>query len=573
VTSAIASMPFENIADGLTEMARRRPQAMAVAVPQGSTRVGKMAYAHLSYEQLDARSSRVARALSHRGIAAGARTVLMAPPSLDFFVLVFALFKARATMVCIDPGLGIANLGRCLAEAAPVAFIGVPKAHLARRLFRWGSGTLRENIVLGARRGWGLGTPLARLEAEAIAGGAGKDNALPLSPAEVSSTDAAAILFTSGSTGAPKGVVYTHANFIAQLEALQAAFDIQVGEVDLATFPLFALYAPALGMTAIVPEMDFTRPAHADPRKLARAIEQFGVTNLFGSPALLDRFGSWAAERQARFPSLRRVVSAGAPVPARVIERVTSALSPGVQVFTPYGATESLPVAVIGSDEILRDTRMLTAQGRGVCVGRPVPSIQVRIIRITDAPIDHFDRAIELPPKQAAQPLGEVGEIIVSGPQVTASYDRRPDATAAAKIADPQMPNGFWHRMGDLGYFDEQGRLWFCGRKSQRVQTAEGDLYTVACEGVFNAHPCVKRTALVGIGRCGAQRPVICIELFGGEKASGALRDEIAALGEPFEHMGVIRDFLFHPAFPVDIRHNAKIGREQLAVWAAGKLR
>ncbi|RIK76783.1 MAG: peptide synthase [Planctomycetota bacterium] len=565
-----------NIADYLVDMARRQPHTLAVVFPDGVDRGGRVRYTHYTYAKLDAESDRLAAGLRREGIGRGSRVVLMTPPSLEFFALVFALFKVGAVLVAVDPGLGIKHLGRCLAEAEPQAFIGIPKAHWARKLFGWARGTIRKNIVVGSGVAAAFcGVRLEELRIEDR--GSGIEGLQParqshfpqssiLDPRS-SSSDLAAILFTSGSTGLPKGVVYTHAHFDAQLRALRDAFDIRPGEIDLATFPLFALYAPALGMTAIVPDMDFTRPGSVDPTKIATAIDDFGVTNLFGSPALLDRVSRWGVEAGRTFPTLRRVISAGAPVPARVIERMTKLLAPGIQVFTPYGATESIPVASIGSDEILGETARLTEQGRGVCVGRPVGDVVVRIIRIRDGAIERWSDDL------VARP-GEIGEIVVSGPAVTAKYHAREEATRLAKIADPTRPSGFWHRMGDLGYFDDAGRIWFCGRKSQRVRLATGELYTDPCEGVFNVHPDVRRSALVGIGENGRARPVICVELVESPRQTPeAIRAELLQLAASFEHTRAIRDVLFHPSFPVDVRHNAKIGREALARWAAGKLR
>ena len=377
--------------------------------------------------------------------------------------------------------------------------------------------------------------------------------------------DPAAILFTSGSTGPPKGVLYTHANFDAQVHALRKLYDIQPGEIDLATFPLFGLFGPALGMTTVIPRMDFTRPGHVEPRNIIGPIQQLNITHLFGSPALLDRVGRSTATPGLKLPSLRRVISAGAPVPAKVLERFASLLSPGVQIFTPYGATESLPVCSIGSDEILGDTRRLTEEGKGVCVGRPATNMKVLVIKTTDDAIPIWTGDLLLPANQ-------IGEIVVQGPVVTAEYFNRPAATRLAKIADPA--GGFFHRMGDTGYFDEFGRLWFCGRKSQRVQTPAGDLFSIPFEGVFNTHPAVARSALVGVKRGEVVQPVICIERAAGVQISNLrLIEELHELSLRHEHTRVIKHFLFHPRFPVDIRHNAKIGREKLAIWAARKLR
>jgi acyl-coenzyme A synthetase/AMP-(fatty) acid ligase len=311
--------------------------------------------------------------------------------------------------------------------------------------------------------------------------------------------------------------------------------------------------------------MDPTRPASVDPVKILNAIGYFGVTNLFGSPALIRRVGAFGAEHGVKMPTLRRVISAGAPVPAAAIERFVSMLNPGVQVHTPYGATEALPVSSIGSDELLGETRYRTLEGAGVCVGRPVDGMRARIMRISDEPVPLWNDELQMP-------VGAIGEIAVQGPVVTRAYYNRAESTVLAKISD--SAGNFWHRMGDVGYFDEKGRLWFCGRKSQRVTTSEQTYFTVACEGVFNAHPAVARSALVGVTREGEVRPVLCVERNPAAQISDEdLRGELLALGAARINTRAISTILFHKAFPVDIRHNAKIFREKLAVWAAEQLR
>ncbi len=364
-------------------------------------------------------------------------------------------------------------------------------------MFGWAQGTIRRVVTVtrtGYASKWGDIQDLGCSELGKLGAIPGPNE--PTDPAAA----AAAILFTSGSTGPPKGVVYTHAMFRAQVDLLRSTYGIEPGEVDLCTFPLFALFAPALGLTSVVPEMDFTRPGRVDPSKILGPIAEFGVANLFGSPALIRRVGDHAAARGIRLPTLRRVISAGAPVPARVLARFAEALAPGVEIFTPYGATESLPVCSIGSGEILAETRGRTDAGAGVCVGRPVEGMRVAILPIRDEPIAAWSDDLDLP-------NGAIGEIAVAGPVVSRSYFRRDEATALAKIADPAS-GAVWHRMGDVGYRDAQGRIWFCGRKSHRVQTPGGTLFTIPVEGIFNAHPLVARTALVGVGPPGQARPV-----------------------------------------------------------------
>jgi acyl-CoA synthetase (AMP-forming)/AMP-acid ligase II len=557
-----------NIAAHLSAMARREPYRLAVVVPSGRDRSGRVRYTHFTYRQLDQDSDQIAAGLKAIGIARGARSVVMVRPSLEFFSLVFALFKAGVVPVLIDPGIGLRSLGQCCREASPEVFIGIPRAVWAQRILGWGRRSVRQIIQVG-RAPMAFRRPgVMTLDEVRHRGRDSRDQGRGHSPriTPFSPTEAAAILFTSGSTGPPKGAVYTHAIFQSQVALFRTVFGIEPGEIDLCTFPLFALFAPALGMTAIVPDMDPTRPAHADPERLLEAIEDFGATNLFGSPALLRRLASGDCDAVRKLSTLKRIISAGAPVSARILEQLAPRLVFPAEIHPTYGATESLPVAAIGSREILEETRQLTDIGKGVCVGRPVDGIEVRIIQIRDDPIPTWSDDLVIP-------QGEVGEIVVAGPVVTREYFNRPEATLTAKILDPDGQL-FRHRMGDLGYLDDRGRLWFCGRKSHRVIFGRETLFTIPCEAIFNSHPEVSRSALVGPTLRGRVVPVICIEpirrLTRAER--NRLRRELLDRASGFAHTSMIRTILFHRSFPVDIRHNAKIFREQLAVWASRRL-
>lgn len=546
-----------NIASWLPRMAQLQPDALAVVFTTGVDATGKRTYSHLNYRQLDQRSDEIAVGLCRNGLRRGMRTVLMVKPSLEFFALTFALFKAGIVPVMIDPGLGVSQLKTCLREAEPEAFIGIPTAHAARVLLGWGRGSIRHNITVGRRWFWG-GKTLVQVAP------AGRREAPLLVATEAEET--AAILFTSGSTGIAKGVVYTHGQFIAQVDLIRNTYGIQPGEIDLPTFPLFALFDPALGMTTVVPDMDFTRPAQVDPEKIRAAIEDWGVTNVFASPALLATVGRHGVKHGVKWPTVKRILTAGAPVRATTLERMHQMLAPEAEIHTPYGATEVLPVTSISSFDILRETRELTDRGAGVCVGRVVAPNDVRIIEITDEPLEDWSQVKELP-------LGRVGEITVSGPTVTASYFGRPEATHLAKIL---RDGSIVHRMGDVGYFDAEGRLWFCGRKSHRVELSDMTLFSAPVEEIFNTQAGVFRTALVGALIGGMKVPVLLIERDPDcdEKAELPDQDLFEALkkmGANFAHTRGITHFMVHPGFPVDIRHNAKIGREKLAVWVQGK--
>ncbi len=543
-------MQATNIADYLAQMAQQQPDNLALAVQQADGR-----FQEFSYRELDDASARIASGLSWHGIRAGTRTVLMERPGFEFFATVFALFRIGAVLVAVDPGIGLRHLKKCLGEARPQAFIGNRKAHLARIIFGWAGGSIETRILSGNDP---LPLPgLIRLRSLMR----DRWRKLANDKVETDPGQMAAILFTSGSTGTPKGAVYTHGNFLAQVQALQQLYDIRPGEVDLATFPLFGLYAPAMGMTSIIPDMDFTRPGSVDPVKIFAAIDRYQATTMFGSPALLDRCGRYGVKKNIRLPSLKRVLSAGAPVAPAILESFSQLLNPSVQIYTPYGATESLPVSSIGSHELLQQTRLATDAGKGICVGKPVAGMDVHIIAITDKPIGRWDEVTLLAAPQ-------IGEIVVSGPQVTTKYYNRPDATLQAKIfaGDGKV----YHRMGDTGYLDELGRLWFCGRKSERVVEYDKTWFSACCEGVFNAHPQVYRTALVSRRHKIEVIPALCVELDPAHRKANttAIKRELLELGKEHEHTRAIRDIYFHPGFPVDIRHNTKINRAELTRWA-----
>lgn len=582
-----------NIARALKDMARERPYAVAMHYPDGADANGRIRYTHYTYKQLDEASDIIARGLETVGIEQGTRTALMVKPSLEFFALTFAIFKCGAVPVIVDPGIGLKPLRLCLAEAEPRAFIGIPAAHVARSLFGWARQSIEINVTVGTRLWWS-GVTLAQVKEKGAAALAGRPYRLAPTKAE----DTAAILFTSGSTGVPKGVVYQHRTFAGQVAAIREHYDIRPGEIDLPTFPLFALFDPALGMTTIVPDMDFTKPAEVDPHKVFQAIEDFGITNMFGSPALLNTVSRAGEAAGVRLPTLKRVISAGAPVPASTMSRMLSLLEDDAVLVTPYGATESLPVASVSSRTVLGETAALTERGAGVCVGEPVGDVQIGIIEVTDQVVEAWD-------PQLLQPRGMLGEIVVRGPCVTRAYYNREASTRLAKI--PANDGSFWHRMGDLGYIDAQGRLWMCGRKSHRVESPWGPVFSVPVEAVFATHPAVFRAALVGLPapgkappargtvvpspsywqvpltRAGASEapneavrtPAVVVELEPEARGSDRtqLFRELATIGAQHPHTAKITRFFVHPAFPVDIRHNAKIDRPALSAWAARQRR
>lgn len=544
-----------NVAHYLRTMARVQPYRRAVVYPATHDHNGRVAYSHLTFRQLDRESDCFAHGLIQAGITRGTRTIVMLRPSLEFFALTFAMFKVGAVPVMVDPGMGVRRMLSCLRESRAQALIGIPPAHALRILCPRYFKEIQTTITVGFRWFW-PGLTLKDIRA------------LPWQPFSIAGTgkdELAAILFTTGSTGPAKGALYTHGIFDAQVRYIKAQFAISPDEIDLPTFPLFALFDPALGMTAVIPDMDPTRPADVNPQKIIEAIVNQGVTNMFASPALLDRVGRYGKAKGIRLPSLKRVISAGAPAAPANIERFSNMLEDEGEIHTGYGATEAMPVSSFGSNEILAETGDFSRQGYGMCVGRPIQGVDLRIIKISDDPIAHWSDDLVVGE-------GEIGEIVVQGEIVTSGYFERPNHDKLSKIADD---GGLWHRMGDLGWQDNKGRIWFCGRKSHRVVTSDNTLFTIPCEAIFNNHPAVFRSALVGIGAAPHQQPVVCIELDPEYKGADfdIIVQELLVLAQDNPLTEKLDTFLHHPGFPVDVRHNSKIFREKLAVWAYRKLK
>jgi acyl-CoA synthetase (AMP-forming)/AMP-acid ligase II len=537
-----------NIADRLTQNAKTIPDKPAVLFPVRQKSNHAYEYAQLTFKELEILSNKYASSLSKLGLKKGDKTLLFLRPGLDFPAMTFALFKLGVVPVFIDPGMGKKNLLKCIKEAGPVALISEAEIHFIKLLYRDAFKSIKVNVTTG-RFTWGKMLSLKKMKKEKV-------QSFPAVDCEAN--DMAAILFTSGGTGAPKGVVYTHEIFIEQTNVLQSLFSLTMNDVDMPGFPLFSLFTIAMGMTSCIPDMDPSKPGQCDPEKLYQNIADCKPTFVAGSPAIWERVAEYCVENNLSLPSIKYLVMFGAPVSTRLHLKFRSLLPHGT-TYTPYGATEALPVSNVSGEFILKNTAHLSDEGRGTCIGKPVPGVEIKIIRSTNAVIHELTKDILLP-------AGHVGEIIVQGKAVTREYFNLEEQTREAKIPDA---NGkFWHRMGDVGYIDSNGFLWFCGRKSHQVQTKEDVLYPIPVEAIFNRHPAVKRSALVGLGKPGKQIPAIVIERKDGQYLSGKSRSifesELLAVAKKYQHTKDVQKVYLSRSFPVDVRHNIKIDRLKL---------
>ena len=541
-----------NVARHLRQAATERPDDLATKSPLSVSPEGKVVHALCTFRQLDRESDAAARIFHADGISEGSRVLLAVKPGHDLIVGMFGLLKLGAVPVAIDPGMGWSAFLSCVHRSRPEAIVGLRRATILSRLPLPAFATLKHRVTVGGSR-W------RALLQQCLAH--------PPRPMVKLAPDApAAILFTSGSTGAPKGVSYTHGMFDAQINLIRDTYGIRPGEVDMPMLPLFALFNPALGMTTVTPLLDPSHPLNAEAAPLIAALIAEKVTTSFGSPAIWGKIADACEARGLRLPDLRRLLIAGAPVSGELLAKLR-VIAPNCATHTPYGATECLPATTISAEELLGEARQQALRGEGTCVGRPVSGVEVRIIRETDSPIASLATA------QACAP-GEIGEIIVTGPSVTRTYDGLPAATLLAKISDGGR---VWHRMGDLGRIDAEGRLFFLGRRIEKIRTAGGDLPTESVEPAFRTHPHVGRCALVAIGDAPNQIAVLVVEPRPGHfpQNSGERETFATALRDATKinpHASTVQGIVFQRSLPVDVRHNAKIHRLRLSKEWSGRL-
>ena len=503
-------------------------------------------YDAIDFAALSARINAYENGLAAAGLRAAERVIMLVTPGADFLALSYAVMGRGAVPVFIDPGMGIDAVVACIKEAQPSGFIGVPKAHLLRlkaaELFR----SLRFCVVAGRVPLFGA-TRLRDLLKPA--GG-------PPAPIPRQADDPALVAFTSGGTGRPKGVIFTNRMLTEQLAVFRGQFGFRGGEQDLPLLPVFSLFTAALGVGSIFPPLDPSRPLSLVPKQIIRVMRDLGNQTSFGSPTLWTKLAEYCRQTGESLPQLRRVFMAGAPVSQATLDLVKAAC-PQAESFTPYGATEALPVTVAAAAELRQHPPVLALSGeQGTPVGRAIDGVTLRVVQSVSGPpgaplIDCRDC--------------EIGEIVVSGDTVSREYLCRPEATAASKVSEGGR---FWHRMGDMGYLDTDGQLYFCGRRVHVVATADRTFHSVPVENVFNRHPQVSRTALIGVDG----QPALVVEPQSRSLTPDARRRlaaELRAIGAGDPVTSPIRRFYFHPSFPVDARHNAKIFRDRLATWAA----
>jgi acyl-CoA synthetase (AMP-forming)/AMP-acid ligase II/pimeloyl-ACP methyl ester carboxylesterase len=545
-TAAASRLPAGGLYEALRSAATAMPWVSAVTKVSFPRWRAAPQYDTLDFGSLAARIDAYEHGLMEAGLRAAERVIMLVTPGADFLALSYAVMGRGAVPVFIDPGMGVDAVVACMREAEPSGFIGVPRAHLLRlkagELFR----SLRFSVVAGRFPPCGA-MRLCDLR---------RPSAAPPTPVPRGDADPALVAFTSGATGRPKGVVFTNRMLSEQLAVFRGQFGFRGGDQDLPLLPVFSLFTAALGVGSIFPPLDPSRPLSLVPAQIIRVMRDLGNQTSFGSPALWSKIGEYCRQTGATLPQLRRVFMAGAPVSQTTIDLVKAAC-PQAESFTPYGATEALPVTIASADDLWQDQPVLAVTGeQGTPVGRAIEGVALRVVQpLAGQPVVPL---VDCPERV-------IGEIVVSGDTVSREYLRRPEATATSKIHDGDR---VWHRMGDMGYLDAGSQLYFCGRKAHVVSTPDHTFHSVPVENVFNRHPQVSRTALIEV----AGGPALAVEPAAWPltpQARQTLAAELRAVGEGDPVTAAIRRFYFHQSFPVDARHNAKIFRDRLGAWAA----
>ena len=518
----------------------RRADDDAVAIVEMNPDGGRDS---ITFTDLHADVERVARGLVALDVKKGDRIAMLVPPGIDLAVSLLATWKAGAVVVLVDAGLGARGIGRALASADPDYLIGIPRALAAARAMRWpGRRIATSRTSSGQQRALGAGASLDDLRE------LGRAAPLPELPGP---DDEAAVGFTSGSTGPAKGVVYRHRQLQAQRDALVDLYRIDQSDSLVAAFGPFALLGTLMGIPSVVPDMKVTSPGSLTAVALADAAAAIDATLVFASPAALRNISATAeyltsVQREAMQRS-RLLLSAGAPVHADVL-RAAVALMPNAEAHTPYGMTEVMPVADISLTEI-----EAAGEGSGVCVGIPVDGVDVAI-----SAIDEQGRAVG----PLTSDVGTVGEVCISAAHMRDGYDKLWMTQNAASL-----PAG-WHRSGDVGHFDEEGRLWIEGRIGHVITTDRGPVTPIGIEHAIATLDDVQLVAMVGIGPVGTQQ-VVAVLTVGDGRRRPDLADELLADRVRSAAGGVdIAAVLTVPSLPVDKRHNSKIDRTRIAAWA-----
>jgi acyl-CoA synthetase (AMP-forming)/AMP-acid ligase II len=504
-----------NLLEHLRAQVAAHPDKPAILERDGSV---------LTFADLERRSAGLAGVLHARGVRAGDAVMVLVPMSGALYVTLAAVFRLGAVVMVVDPASGLEHVQRCCALNPPKALVGSGLAHWLSLLVP----ALRSVPVRVTTRGWFPGSSAVNAAVP------------PLEGIAAVTADAPALLtFTSGTTGTPKAALRTHGLLLAQFAALESLLEPIDGDVDLATLPIVALANLGAGVTTVMPDANLRRPARLNPQPILGQIARHRITRTAASPALLERLADHALEREITLPGLTRIFSGGGPVFPRVLYKLYQ-VAPNARLYSVYGSTEAEPIAHIEYSDMKPDDFDAMRGGHGLLVGKPVPEITLRVVSPQS-----LSSGVGL--EAATLPASEIGEIVVSGAHVLPGYlHGRGDSETKVRV------NGrIWHRTGDAGSLDAQGRLWLAGRVNARISDAHGVIYPFSVECAALEVDGVQRCAFLEF----QNKRLLCVE-WDGKPEPDVLLERL-----DWAHVDEVRDV---KALPMDSRHNAKVDLKRL---------
>ncbi len=524
-----------NVANFITDRAENSGDFPAIIQKQSTfLGIGKDKEVICSFDELEKKINTFANAFSHNGITSQDRVLVLVPTCVDLIAITFSLFKIGATPVFIDPGMGVDKLLENIKNIEATALIGISKAILLKKMKAKYFSSIKTIINVD---GGLVGKSLKKIL---------KDRSNVFDAYSYKEDDVACIVYTSGATGPSKGVEYSMRMFIEQTTALKEMLGLVPEENDLSGFPLFALFSLAIGLTTYLPEsIDARAPASTNGKKLAAELQKNNIHFANGSPSIWAALSKYLLSKKKKIETLKKLAMFGAPVSHELITDLKKVL-PNCQIFTPYGATESLPVSLISDEMIRKETASLTKDGRGVCVGYVYKKVKVEI-RNQDqySNLDQYG----------------AGEIWVSSPMTSKKYFKNEEANKNSK----DLSTGeLFHFIGDLGYIDDWGRLWYLGRSKHALKSGDENLYSIEVEGVFDSHPKIIKSALVSVN----DEPSLAVKIVENKKMGDFEKEEffkeLKVFAKNFKKTKHIKNLFVVESFPLDTRHNIKIDRTEL---------
>lgn len=544
-------MKTYNIANYLIEAAEKFPLKEAIIEGLKDSK-----YKKITFSELNILSNQYANYFIKKGVKDNQKVLILINFSINFIAITYALFKIGAIPVFIDKGTRIKKILKSMKNVEPYVLIGNLQTNIIGIILKRYITSIKLNIIIFEN--------LPILEQYFIK--KIKNESAHFKLKEGNDKKTIAILFTSGSTGQPKAVIYTHEMIKAQLTLLKEQYEFISEETDLSTLPVFSLFDAALQMTTIIPNVNIAKPSSINPKNIIQCINQFKATTTYASPLIIEKILKYISDKQLTLPSLRRLLIYGSPLPTLTIQKIYKTFQ-NVNISVTYGATEALPISSITLDEIKKETLENTMQGKGICLGYTFKNIKINIIKISEHPIENINDTIILDKHLC-------GEIIVYGDIVSTKYYNDELSTKLSKIKDKDK---YWHRTGDIGFTDEKNRLWYMGRKEDIIYCPNKMLFTIPIETLYDNYYKINKSALIGLGNKPNQIPVIIIQPYKkyypkNKNAYNEFVNEVILMKKSYHILNEIKHVLFHPSLPLDIRHNSKILRKELISFAKERL-